>query len=130
LRDGYEVDFLTNLPPSHVAPNPPPNSLCDQIKAGDPIACSPCAPDGWLVLATLTFKQAAAGAGSAAPVMQKPSYEKRRYLVSAALMQAQLLQCCCKTESLAADPLAPAPVAVAPPGTEAPAAPAPAPMPD
>jgi hypothetical protein len=48
IRDGFALECLSELPPSHQASEPPTSVL---------LPCPPCAKDPWVVLATLTIGQ-------------------------------------------------------------------------
>jgi hypothetical protein len=92
LRDGYQIDFLRSLPASHVPSPAPVPSVCDLVTTQTLIPCPPCPKDSWVVLATLRFPSPPPS--PPAPAFTIDNRTDRRILVSAAMVQAQLLQFC------------------------------------
>ncbi len=91
IRDSFQIECLTELPPSHEAPPGP--MLCDLI-VGKPFpACPPCPAEPWVVLAQITLP-----ASSSEDVKNRSidNFTYRRQVFSTTVLQEQLIKCCCK----------------------------------
>ena len=100
IRDSYQVECLSALPPSHLEP-PPEHTLCDYVQGRALPPCPPCPADPWVVLAKVTLP------ASPSTNLEKNDIDNfvRRQIFSTAILQQQLIECCCeKGEPL---PLAP-----------------------
>ncbi|MET0214550.1 MAG: DUF11 domain-containing protein [Vicinamibacterales bacterium] len=86
IRDSFELSCLTELPPSPTAP-----LLCDLISENSVPPCPPCPEEPWVVLASVTLP--APGVPVADDNVDNLSV--RRQLYSTAMLQHQLIDCCC-----------------------------------
>ena len=91
IRDSFQVQCLTALPPSYKLP-PPTITLCDYINNREVPACPPCPTDPWVVLAAITLP-----ASSGKPVTSDhiDNFKWRRQIFSTAVLQQQIIKCCC-----------------------------------
>ena len=91
IRDSFQVQCLSALPPSYQLA-PPSSTLCDFINGGNVPDCPPCPSDPWVVLASVVLP-----ASSGIPVsdINVDNVSVRRQIVSTALLQEQLIECCC-----------------------------------
>jgi uncharacterized repeat protein (TIGR01451 family) len=90
VRDSFQIECLAELPPSHEPM--PPELICDLIAAHKLATCPPCPEDPWVVLARVTLP-AAIDAPLANTMIDNVSF--RRQLYRTALLQQQLIECCC-----------------------------------
>ena len=92
IRDSFQIECLAELPPSH-QPKPPEPLLCDLITGRRLPACPPCPAEPWVVLAQVTLP-----ASPSTPVTDSSidNITVRRQLYSTAVLQEQLIACCCK----------------------------------
>lgn len=90
VRDSFQIECLAELPPSHEPV--PPELICDLIAAHKLPTCPPCPEDPWVVLARVTLP-ATIGAPLANTMIDNVSV--RRQLYRTALLQQQLIECCC-----------------------------------
>jgi hypothetical protein len=95
LRDGFEVRCVTYTPPK--APSQAPPTLCEiHDGTAEPPACLPAPDHCWLDLAIITVKKPAAG-GSGTMALDDSMIDNRvrRIVFSTAMVQAQVIECCC-----------------------------------
>jgi len=94
IRDSFQVECLTELPPSH---EPPPGpTLCELIKLKQLPVCPPCPAEPWVVLARVTRP---ASPDESITDQQIDNFTFRRQLFSTAVLQQQLIECCCGPEA-------------------------------
>ena len=101
IRDSFEICCLTELPPSHKPP-----LICDLLTQGALPPCPPCPDDPWVVLAQVDLP---ASSGAEVSDSMINNVIVRRQLYSTAMLQEQLIHCCCKDHT---DPK-PTPIQVA-----------------
>jgi uncharacterized repeat protein (TIGR01451 family) len=90
VRDSFQIECLAELPPSHEPVTP---ELIWDLLAGHKLpTCPPCPEDPWVVLARVTLP-AALSTPLAATMIDNVSV--RRQLYRTALLQQQLIACCC-----------------------------------
>ena len=87
VRDSFEIACLRELPPS-----PPIESLCDLIRRKGVATCPPSLEDPWVVLAEVKIP---ASPKTAVSKGQIDNQSVRRMIYSTALLQQQLIECCC-----------------------------------
>jgi hypothetical protein len=95
IRDSFELACLTELPPS-----PAPPLLCELIAESAVPPCPPCPEEPWVVLASVTLP------APGVPVDDDDidNLTVRRQLHSTAMLQHQLISCCCEPrEQVGAD---------------------------
>jgi hypothetical protein len=93
IRDSFQIECLTELPPSH-QPHPGP-TLCDLLTDKQLPLCPPCPSDPWVVLAQITLPASPATDIAANNI---DNFTFRRLVFSTAVLQEQLIKCCCKPE--------------------------------
>jgi hypothetical protein len=93
IRDSFQIECLTELPPSH-EPQPESPNLCDFIEGKLLPRCPPCPSDPWVVLAHVTLPESS---DSNIPDLDIDNFI-RRQVFSTAVLQEQLIACCCKGE--------------------------------
>jgi hypothetical protein len=89
IRDSFQIECLAELPPK---PTPVPN-LCDLIAHKQLTPCLPCPTTAWVVLAKAVlpvFRNVSIADG------QIDNVTVRRQIYSTAILQEQLIDCCCK----------------------------------
>lgn len=90
IRDDFELGCLLDLPDTHERRDD--RRLCDFVQAGEMPACPPCPENPWVVLAAVLLP----------PKMDEALNDQfidnraRRVLVSTAMLQEQLIACCCQ----------------------------------
>jgi hypothetical protein len=91
IRDSFQIECLTELPPSH-QPDPRQPTLCELIEGKQLATCPPCPADPWVVLAKVplpSFSSTEIG-------IKIDNFTVRRQIYSTAILQEQLIACCCK----------------------------------
>jgi hypothetical protein len=88
IRDSFQVQCLTQLPPSPV-PGP---TLCDILRRGFVPLCPPCPDDPWVVLAMVNLPVSPSMNISDSNINNA---SVRRLVFSTAVLQDQLIRCCC-----------------------------------
>jgi hypothetical protein len=86
IRDSFELACLTELPPS-----PPSPLLCEVIAEGTVPPCPLCPEEPWVVLATVVLPAPGVPVGGD----DVDNLTVRRQLYSTAMLQHQLIDCCC-----------------------------------
>lgn len=90
IRDTFQIDCLSDLPASHQPGDPGP-TICDLISGRALAQCPPCPADPWVVLAQVILP-----GQSGIPLNQQQIDQfVRRQLFSTALIQDQVIRCCC-----------------------------------
>jgi len=90
IRDSFQIECLTELPPSH---QPPPGpSLCDLIAGKQLPLCPPCPAEPWIVLAEVTLPTSPSTQINDSGI---DNITVRRQIYSTAILQEQLIACCC-----------------------------------
>jgi hypothetical protein len=92
IRDSFSLACLPELPVSH-QPDPNAPSLCDIVNGKALLSCMPCPTEPWIVLAKVALPGSRATAIADTAISNKPPI--RRVLFSTALLQEQLIKCCC-----------------------------------
>lgn len=96
IRDGFQLECLTELPPSH---QPPPGpTLCDIIQGRALPVCPPCPAEPWVVLAQVNLPASPTSEVTADMI---DNFTPRRQVFSTAVLQEQLIACCCGEADLA-----------------------------
>lgn len=91
IRDSFQIECLTELPPSH---QPPPGaSLCDLIADKQLPLCPPCPAEPWIVLAQVTLP---ASPTTNIADNNIDNFTFRHQVFSTSVLQQQLIKCCCK----------------------------------
>jgi uncharacterized repeat protein (TIGR01451 family) len=90
IRDSFSVECLGDLPASH-RPEPDAPTLCDIAAGRRLLTCPPCPTEPWVVLAKVT--PVAGTAIAETGIDNKPPI--RRLVFSTALIQQQVIKCCC-----------------------------------
>jgi hypothetical protein len=92
IRDSFQIECLAELPPSH-QPRPPEPLLCDLINGHRLPACPPRPAEPWVVLAQVTLP---ASPSTQVTDSSIDNITVRRQIYSTAVLQEQLIACCCK----------------------------------
>jgi hypothetical protein len=90
IRDSFQITCLTEPPPSHRPPRQP--TLCDIVNGRAIPACPPCPGDPWVVLAQVQLPPSPAAQLDDADIDNRAV---RRMIFSVAMIQDQLIRCCC-----------------------------------
>lgn len=90
IRDTFQIDCLADLPPSN-QPGQPGPSICDLVGGRALAQCPPCPTDPWVVLAQVILPASNASAIG----QQQIDNFIRRQLFSTAMIQDQVIRCCC-----------------------------------
>lgn len=96
IRDSFQIECLTELPPSHHA-DPSRPLLCDLINSRRLPPCLPCPADPWVVLAQVVLPTSGRVTDSSID-----NFAVRRQIYSTAVLQEQLIKCCCAGPELPA----------------------------
>jgi hypothetical protein len=94
VRDSFQIECLDALPPSH-EPTPGP-SLCELIELKQLPVCPPCPAEPWVVLAHITLP---ASPSDRIADNHIDNFGFRRQVFSTAVLQEQLIDCCCGPEA-------------------------------
>jgi hypothetical protein len=91
IRDSFEISCITELPQSHEQGI---YELCDFFAKKSLPTCPPCPDEPWVVLTKVTLPE------RGVPIMNEniDNYV-RRPLFSTAVLQEQLIKCCCEAEA-------------------------------
>jgi len=92
VRDSFEVACLGELPASHQPPPPGP-TLCELLRQKKLLPCPPCPSEPWVVLARVNLPASPTAALTTAAI---DNFTVRRQVFSTAVLQQQLIECCCK----------------------------------
>jgi hypothetical protein len=86
ISDSFQISCVPQLPPS-----PPQPTLCQVVRGGVIAPCPPCPTDPWVVLAKVILPS------STSMNIQNSSIDNkvRRVILSTAVLQDQLVRCCC-----------------------------------
>lgn len=90
IRDSFQLECLTELPPSHQPPSGP--TLCDIIQGRALPVCPPCPAEPWIVLAQVNLPASPSTEVTADMI---DNFTFRRQVFSTAVLQDQLIRCCC-----------------------------------
>jgi len=94
VRDGFEIRCAVKPAEQRSGPGQP--TLCEIEKSkGHLMPACPPAADCWVELATVTIKGPATSAGALAITDAAINNGTRRLVYSAAMVQEQLIRCCC-----------------------------------
>ncbi len=93
IRDTFQIDCLAELPPSN-QPGQSGPSICDLISGRALAQCPPCPADPWVVLAQVTLPVSSASTLN----QQQIDNFVRRQLFSTAMIQDQVIRCCCSAQ--------------------------------
>jgi hypothetical protein len=93
IRDSFEIDCLADLPASH-APDRGAPSICDIVSGQAFATCPPCPTEPWVVLAKVTLPASPTARIADTAIDVRPPV--RRLVFSTAMIQSQLIACCCK----------------------------------
>lgn len=85
IRDGFEVTCLGSLPDSHLEASKITDVLCSAVNETKVIACPPSSKSPWIVLAQVHIN---------GTVLDTPSFDCRRVLISTAVIQEHLRAQC------------------------------------
>jgi hypothetical protein len=88
IRDSFQIECLTELPPSH-QPDPSRPGLCELINNRLILPCPPCPTEPWVVLAQVTQPVPPTAE------LAIDNFTFRRQIYSTAVLQEQLIECCC-----------------------------------
>jgi uncharacterized repeat protein (TIGR01451 family) len=91
IRDSFQIQCLSALPPSYQVV-PPGSTLCDYINGRTVPDCPPCPSDPWVVLAAVVLP---AFRGVPISDINVDNISVRRQIISTALLQEQVIECCC-----------------------------------
>ncbi len=92
IRDSFQIECLTELPPSH---EPPPGTmLCDLVEGKQLPACPPCPAEPWVVLAQVNLPTSPSVSIENSNI---DNFNFRRQIFSTGVLQEQLIRCCCKS---------------------------------
>jgi hypothetical protein len=92
IRDSFQIECLVELPPSH-QPKPSDPLLCDLINGKRLPQCPPCPAEPWVVLAKVTLPESLSIDITDSKI---DNITFRRQIYSTALLQEQLIACCCR----------------------------------
>jgi hypothetical protein len=95
VRDSFQIECLAELPASH-QPQPDGLSLCDLINLKQLPVCPPCPAEPWVILAKITLP---ASPQDKIAEDQIDNFSSRRQVFSTAVLQDQLIKCCCKPKA-------------------------------
>lgn len=95
ICDSFQVECLEELPPSH-APQPDPATLCDILAGNQVVPCLPCPTEPWIVLARIALPASPLNEITEAMIENAA----RRQIFSTAVLQEQLIACCCDREEI------------------------------
>lgn len=101
IRDSFSIECLSELPASHAPVTHP--GLCDLVEQKLPVPCPPTPPDLFVVIGRIALPPAPATKITDDRI---DNMSDRRILFSAAILQEQLIACCCgdaTVRSLTAD---------------------------
>ncbi|WP_048709288.1 DUF11 domain-containing protein [Microvirga massiliensis] len=101
IRDSFSIECLSDLPASHAVM--PHRTLCDILEQKLPVPCPPVPPDLFVVIGRIKLPPAPA---TKITDDQIDNMTDRRIVFSAAMLQEQLIACCCgdaTTRSVSAD---------------------------
>jgi uncharacterized repeat protein (TIGR01451 family) len=87
IRDSFELSCLTELPPMTTPP-----LLCNLIAESTVPPCPPCPEEPWVVLASVTLP----APGVLVAEDDIDNVNVRQQLYSTAMLQHQLIDCCCE----------------------------------
>jgi hypothetical protein len=90
VRETFQIECLAELPASH-QPASHGASLCDLVSGRALAPCPPCPADPWVVLAQVALPDSS----QIALKQQQIDQFVRRQLFSTAVIQEQVIQCCC-----------------------------------
>jgi hypothetical protein len=90
IRDSFQLGCLTELPPSHQPPEQP--TLCELISTGQVLPCPPCPAEPWIVLARVAVPASPSTRVTDGGI----DMTVRRQVFSTAVLQEQLIACCCE----------------------------------
>lgn len=94
IRDDFEISCLPERPKTT-----PPVLLCDLVEKKELAPCPPCPESPWLVLAEVKLPELTATASDPTLVEitdKSITNVSRRQLYSTAMLQEQLIACCCE----------------------------------
>jgi hypothetical protein len=92
IRDSFSLECLADYPVSHTPDRDAP-TLCEIASGRRLLTCPPCPAEPWVVLAKVTLPVARGTAVAETGIDNKPPV--RRLVFSTALIQQQLIKCCC-----------------------------------
>jgi hypothetical protein len=107
VRDSFEVQCLSELPPADPAPD-----ICDHIRRRTLMECPPCPESPWVVLARVTLP---ASVEDDVANQQIDNFTVRRQLYSTFVLQEQIIRCCCGDDEPQPEPVPVRVSAVQPP---------------
>jgi hypothetical protein len=89
ICDSFQIQCLPQLPDQ-----PPPSQLlCENIASGAIPPCPPCPTNPWVILAAITLPPSSSTAIATSNI---DNVTNRPVIVSTAILQAQLINCCCE----------------------------------
>lgn len=91
IRDDFELGCLFELPETHTPPQRG-RSLCSYVNEGETPPCLPCPDNPWIVLAVIVLPNKMDEELNDQVINNRA----RRLLVSTAMLQAQVIACCCQ----------------------------------
>jgi len=89
IRDSFQIQCLSQLP---AQPAPPSYTFCQAMQNPVLATCPPCPTNPWVVLAQITLPTSPSTSVTST-MIDNVSY--RKVILSSALLQAQVYQCCC-----------------------------------
>ncbi len=92
IRDGFRLQCLAQPPATPVAP---PN-LCDVVAGKAVAACPACPTEPWVTLAKIALPAAASAEVTAQDI---DNISARRVILSVAVLQDQVISCCCEPQT-------------------------------
>lgn len=92
ILDSFKIRCLPQLPPQP----PPPPILCQVVRGGSRMPCPPCPTDPWVVLAKIVLPSAFTMNITNSNI---DNVSVRRVLLSTAVLQDQIVRCCCQGQS-------------------------------
>jgi hypothetical protein len=95
IRDSFQIQCLPQLPPQ---PAPPP-TLCQVVRGGQIAPCPPCPTDPWVILAKVVLPSSSAMNITNSSI---DNVSVRRVILSTAVLQDQIVRCCCGPSSSSA----------------------------
>jgi hypothetical protein len=96
IRDSFQIECLDALPASHQGQAGP--TLCELISDQLLLPCPPCPTEPWVVLAAITLPSPDIDITIDITDERIDNMSPRRQLFSTAVLQEQLIQCCCEEE--------------------------------
>lgn len=91
IRDSFQIQCLASLPPSYQV-SQPTATMCDYVNGQEVPDCPPCPSSPWVVLAAVSLP---ASTSTQVADSNIDNFTFRRQIFSTAVLQDQVIECCC-----------------------------------